>query len=98
MLIQMTVEEAIKQVSEELGIDEYVVRRAYYSMFEFIQETVMELPLKEEFLSEEEFSELKKVFYLPSLGKIDVPYRRYKGIWKGYLERKAKRRKGDVQA
>ena len=96
MLIQMTVEEAIKQVSEELGIDEYVVRRAYYSMFEFIKETVMELPLKEEFLSEEEFSELKKVFYLPSLGKISVPYHRYKGIWKGYLERKAKGKKDNV--
>jgi hypothetical protein len=92
----MTVEEAIKQVSIELGIDEYVVRRAYYSMFEFIKETVMKMPLKEEFLSEKEFGELKKVFYLPSLGKIDVPYQRYKGIWKGYLERKAKRRKSDV--
>ena len=92
----MTVEEAIKQVSAELGIDEYVVRRAYYSMFEFIKETATELPLKEEFLSKEEFSELKKVFYLPSLGKIDVPYQRYKGIWKGYLDRKAKRRKDDV--
>ena len=89
----MTVEEAIKQTSEKLKIDEYAVRRAYYSMFEFIQETVMKLPLKEEFLNEEEFSELKKVFYLPSLGKIDIPYIRYKGIWKGYLERKAKQKR-----
>jgi hypothetical protein len=91
----MTVEEAIKQVSEELGIDEYVVRRAYYSMFEFIQETVMELPLKEEFLSEEEFSELKKVFYMPILGKIDVPYSRYKKVWNAYLN-KGKNKNKDV--
>jgi hypothetical protein len=84
----MTVDEAIKQVSAELEIDEYVVRRAYYSMFEFIKDTISELPLKEDFLSKEELSKLKKVFYLPSLGKINVPYSRYKKVWEAYLKKK----------
>ena len=86
----MTVEEAIKKVSKELNIEECVVRRAYYSVFEFIMDTVTEMPLKEDFLSKEELSKLKKVFYLPSLGKIDIPYLRYKGIWENYLKGKAK--------
>jgi hypothetical protein len=92
----MTVDEAIKQVSEELNIDEYVVRRAYYSQFEFIIETVTQLPLKEKFLSKEELSELKKVFYMPSLGKINVPYSRYKKVWEAYLKKKESNK--DVQA
>lgn len=87
----MTVDEAIKQVSVELGIDEYVVRRAYYSMFEFIKDTVSELPLKEDFLSKEELSKLKKVFYLPSLGKVTVPYSRYRKVWEAYLKKKERK-------
>jgi predicted nucleotidyltransferase len=59
-------------------------------MFEFIKDTVTELPLKEEFLSKEDLDKLKKVFYMPALGKISVPYRRYKGIWEAYLNKKAK--------
>lgn len=84
----MTIEEAIKQVAKELDLDDYVVRRAYYSMFEFIKETIMEKPLKDELLSKEELSELKTVFYLPSLGKISIPYKRYKEIWDLYLKNK----------
>ena len=84
----MTIDEAIKQVSQELELPEDVVRRAYYSMFEFIKETAMELPLKEEFLSREDLRELKKVFHLPLIGKITVPYSQYKRIWEAYLNKR----------
>lgn len=87
----MVLEEAIKQVAEELNIDEYVVRRVYYSVFEFIKDTVAEIPLKEEFLSKEDFEKLKRVFYIPGLGKIVIPYRTYKAVWKAYLNKKGKR-------
>lgn len=93
----MTVDEAIKQVAINMNLDECVVRRAYYSMFEFIKDTVIELPLKEEFLSREDLGELKKVFYMPILGKIDVPYSRYKKVWNVYLN-KGKNKNKDVQA
>jgi len=93
----MTVEEAIKQTAVDMNLDECVVRRAYYSMFEFIIEAVGQLPLKEEFLSEKELSELRKVFYMPLLGKINVPYGRYKKIWEAYLN-KRKNKRYDVQA
>lgn len=86
----MVVDDAIKQVSKELGIDEYVVRRAYYSMFEFIKDTVTELSLKKENLSKKELEELPKVFYIPKLGKIDVPYNRYKKIWEVYTNKRNK--------
>ena len=87
----MTVEEAIRQVSEELSVDEHVVRRAYYSMFEFIEDRISELPLKERLLSKEELSELKKTFILPKLGKVTVPYGRYNGVWEWWLKRKEKK-------
>lgn len=87
----MVLEEAIKQVAEELNIDEYVVRRVYYSVFEFIKDTVAEMPLKEEFLSKEDFEKLKRVFYIPGLGKIVIPYRTYEAVWKAYLNKKGKK-------
>lgn len=86
----MTVNDAIRQVSETLEIEEFVVRRAYYSVFEFIKETAIELPLKEEYLSREEFEEMKKVFYIPGLGKVNAPYYKYKGIWDAYLKKRKK--------
>ena len=93
----MTIDEAIKQVAADLGLEEYVVRRAYYSMFEFIKETAMEMPLKEKLLDKEEFKELKKVFYMPTLGKVTIPYPRYKKIWEAYLDKKAKRKNKNGQ-
>ena len=86
----MTVDEAIKQVSEELKLEECVVRRVYYSMFECIIEKAAEIPFKKEFLSREEFEKLNKVFYMPGLGKIVTPYSRYKKVWEAYLKKKAK--------
>lgn len=87
----MTIDEAVKQVAEDLGLEECVVRRAYYSMFEFIKDTVTEMPLKEEFLSKEDFEKLKKVFYLPGFGKVFISYGRYKKVWENYLKKKAKK-------
>ena len=87
----MTVDEAIKQVAQDLNLNEFVVRRAYYSVFEFIKDTATKLPLKEEFLSKEELQKLKKVFHIPALGKIDLPYTKYETIWKRYLNKRDKK-------
>ncbi len=53
----MTYEEKVKKVSEELGIPEDVVNKAYKSFWLFIKTKIKELPLKED-MTEEEFSKL----------------------------------------
>ena len=62
----MTYQEIVTELSEELEIPEEVVDTAYKSFFEFIRETIVSLPLKDE-LSEEDFSQLRTNFNIPSL-------------------------------
>lgn len=72
-------EDLFKSVSEELNIPEEVVKKAYYSFWEFIRTKIQDLPLKED-LSEEEFNELKTNFNIPSLGKLSCTYDRFLGV------------------
>lgn len=61
--------EIYEEVAKELGLDPKVVKAAYQSQWQFIRNTIEALPLKGE-LSEEEFSQLRTSFNLPSLGKL----------------------------
>lgn len=72
-----------ERVSQETGIPEKVVREAYRTFWKFIRGTISELPLKEE-LTEEQFSELRTNFNIPSLGKLVCTYDRYLGMKKRY--------------
>lgn len=72
-----------KQLSKELDIPEEVVREAYNSYWVFVRESIKALPLKED-LSEKEFSKLRTNFNVPSLGKLNCVYQRYKGVRKKY--------------
>lgn len=76
-------EDLFKSVSEELNIPEEVVKKAYYSFWEFIRTKIQDLPLKED-LSEEEFNELKTNFNIPSLGKLSCTYDRFLGVRERY--------------
>ena len=71
--------DTIKKVSEDLGISKHVVESAYKSFWEYIRNSIQELPLKED-LTEEEFNKLKTNFNIPSLGKLYCNYSRYDGI------------------
>lgn len=73
----MTYQEIVTELSEELEIPEEVVDTAYKSFFEFIRETIVSLPLKDE-LSEEDFNKLRTNFNIPSLGKLHCTYERYR--------------------
>lgn len=75
----MTYKEAVILLSQELNIPEEVVDAAYKSFFEFIRETIISLPLKDD-LSEEDFNRLRTNFNIPSLGKLHCTYERYKGM------------------
>lgn len=72
-----------KQLSKELDIPEEVIREAYNSYWVFVRESIKALPLKED-LSEKEFSKLRTNFNVPSLGKLNCVYQRYKGVRKKY--------------
>lgn len=61
--------EIYEQVAKDLGLEPEVVKAAYQSQWQFIRNTIEALPLKEE-LSEEEFSQLRTSFNIPSLGKL----------------------------
>lgn len=67
------------KVAKELGIEEEVVKKAYLSFWEFIRNTIQELPLKED-LTEEQFKQLRTNFNIPSIGKLSCTYERYLGI------------------
>lgn len=72
-----------EQLSKELDIPEEVIREAYNSYWVFVRERIKALPLKED-LNEEEFSKLRTNFNVPSLGKLNCVYQRYKGVRKKY--------------
>ena len=70
----MNYRDIIITVSKELNIPKEVVDKAYKSYWEFIRETIKDLPLKDDNLSEEEFSNLRTNFNIPSLGKLVCTY------------------------
>lgn len=74
--------EVCKQVAKELNIPEEVVKAAYIASWKFIRETIRDIPLKTD-MTEEEFSNYRTNFNLPSLGKFYCTYDRYKIIRNG---------------
>lgn len=75
----MNYQEVLNQVANKLNIPVEVVKEAYESYWEYIRNTISELPLKED-LNEEEFNKLRTNFNVPSIGKLACPYDRYKAI------------------
>lgn len=75
----MSLEDIIKEVSKELSLPEDVVTKAYMSFWEFIRNSIQELPLKED-LTEEEFNKLKVNYNIPSIGKLYLTYPRYRAL------------------
>jgi len=75
----MKISDAIKTAAEELGIPYEVAHKAYYMAWEFIQNKMRELPLKED-LTDEEFNALRPNFNIPELGKFAVSLDKYKRV------------------
>lgn len=85
----MDSKEIIQTVSKKLNIPHEVVNKAYSSYWEFIKTTIEKLPLKED-LTEEQFSQLRTNFNVPSLGKLNCTYERMLGIKQKYKYAKDK--------
>lgn len=79
----MTYAEIVKKVSQDTGISEGIVDRAYKSYWLFIRDTISNLPLKED-MNSEEFNKLRTNFNIPSLGKLTCNYNRYLGVKKRF--------------
>lgn len=73
----------IKQLSEELNIEESDIIKVYGSFWQFIRDNIQKLPLKDS-ISEEDFNKLKTNFNIPKLGKMSCTYNRYKNCKKKY--------------
>ena len=71
----MKYDEIFAQVAKEQGIPKEVIELAYKSGWKFIKQTIEVLPLKEP-ITEEEFSQYRTNFNIPSIGKLYITYER----------------------
>lgn len=74
------IEEALyNKLSNDLKLDNNVIKKVYKSYWRAIREHITSLPLKRE-LSEKEFNSIKTSINIPSLGKLSCTYKRYVGV------------------
>ena len=88
----MTYEQIITDVANELQLPASIVKETYKAYWQFIRQSIQELPLKED-LSEEEFNKLNTNFNIPSLGKLCCTVDKYKGVKKKFQYIKSLREK-----
>jgi hypothetical protein len=79
----MTYEDIIEKVSDASNLSKEVVDRIYKSYWEFIRNTIKDLPLKKD-LSEEQFNEFRTSFNTPSIGKLYCSYDKYSKMKKRF--------------
>ena len=75
----MKFKDIINKVSEELDLPKDLIENTYKAYWNFIKNTIEELPLKTE-LTQKEYVNLKTNINIPSLGKLHCTYNRYIGI------------------
>lgn len=75
----MRFKDIINKVSEELDLPKDLIENTYKAYWNFIKDTIEELPLKTE-LTQKEYNKLKTNINIPSLGKLHCTYNRYIGI------------------
>ena len=79
----MTYEQILQNVADNLNLPVNLVRKTYRAYWQFVRDTIQELPLKED-LSEEDFKSIKTNFNIPSLGKLYCTRERYLGVKKRF--------------
>ena len=72
----MRFKDIINKVSKELDLPKDLVENTYKAYWNFIKDTIEELPLKTE-LTQKDYNKLKTNINIPSLGKLHCTYNRY---------------------
>lgn len=73
MIYDKLFQRIIKEVATSHGLPQEVVTVAYRSYWEFIKIKAQELQLKDD-ITEEEFSQLRPNFNIPSIGKLYITW------------------------
>lgn len=84
----------IKDVARKHNLPESVVEEIFNSQFKFFRETVSSLPLKT-LKSEEEFNELRTIFYFKFLGKFFTTWGKNKKLMEISKNKKQKKENGE---
>lgn len=79
----MQYSDILENVARELNLPRKVVDKTYKAFWQFIRNTIQELPFNKE-LTEQEFNELRTNFNIPSLGKLSCDYDRYINVRNRY--------------
>lgn len=77
----MTNNEIYRQVAKDLNIDVSLVKEIYIAYWQYIKDSIQQLPLKEN-ITEKEFNKLRTHFNISSLGHLSCSYRRMLGVKK----------------
>lgn len=77
----MTNNEIYRQVAKDLNLDVSLVKEIYIAYWQYIKDSIQQLPLKEN-ITEEEFNKLRTHINISSLGHLSCSYRRMLGVKK----------------
>lgn len=86
----MTYKEIVAEISRRLNLPKELVDKTYKGYWRAVKEHIEALPLKED-MSEAEFINIQPNVNIPSLGKLNVTFERYKVMrqsFKRYNEEK----------
>lgn len=81
MIYDKLFQKAIKEVSITTKIPQEVITIAYRSYWEFVRETIEQLPLKE-VKTEEDFNKLRTNFNIPGIGKLFLTWDKFCNVKK----------------
>ena len=90
MINNKTLQKIILEVSQELQIPDDVVEIAYREYWNWVKNTLENIPVNED-MTEEEFNQLQTSINVPSLGKFYATYQRAQFLnkkFKEYAEKK----------
>lgn len=79
----MIYDQIVQNVANELQLPVDLVRKTYRAYWQFVRDTIEQLPLKED-LDEVSFGNLRVNFNIPSLGKLCCTKDRYLGVKKRF--------------
>lgn len=79
----MTYREIVAEIAKRLNLPRELVDKTYRGYWRAIKEHIEALPLKED-MSEEEFVRMQPNVNIPSLGKLNVTFKRYKTLRQSY--------------